>query len=127
ESDWADSFGPALMAVAQLATVCGPASSRTVWSPPFANDGASLTGLTVRRKARDVAPSLEPFRLMVIVVEPDRLAAGVICTVRSGSLPVMEMLASGTKVLSLEVAETDETVWSPTKKVNESGVSSFVA
>ena len=45
---WPDSSaGPALMAVAQPATVWAPASSCTVWSAPLVKDGASLTGLTV--------------------------------------------------------------------------------
>src|SRR4051794_5220154 len=52
-SDWfASSAGPALMLVAQFAMLCGPASSATVWLPPFANDGRSLTASTVTVKLR---------------------------------------------------------------------------
>ena len=41
---WPDSSaGPALIAVAQPATVCAPASSLIVWSAPFVKVGASLT------------------------------------------------------------------------------------
>src|SRR5437016_10252964 len=39
--------GPTEMLVAQLATDCAPASSRTVWSGPLVKLGGSLTGLTV--------------------------------------------------------------------------------
>ena len=39
--------GPAEIPVAQPATVCAPASSKTVWFAPFVNDGASFTGVTV--------------------------------------------------------------------------------
>src|SRR6516225_5734194 len=43
-----DSFaGPGEMLVAQPATVCGPASSKTVWSAPLTKLGASFTGVTV--------------------------------------------------------------------------------
>src|SRR5258707_209407 len=40
---WPVSPGPILMPDAQPATTCGPASSSTAWSAPFANTGASLT------------------------------------------------------------------------------------
>ena len=40
-------FDPALINVAQLLTVCGPASSLTVWLAPPRNVGASFTGRTV--------------------------------------------------------------------------------
>src|SRR5881397_4009129 len=43
----ASSAGPALMAVAQPATLCAPESSATVWSAPFVKLGASLTATTV--------------------------------------------------------------------------------
>ena len=47
-SVWPDSSaGPALIAVAQPATVCAPLSSSTVWSAPFVKLGASLTAVTV--------------------------------------------------------------------------------
>ena len=42
-----DSFGPALIAVAQPLTLCAPESSSTVWSAPFVKLGASFTGVTV--------------------------------------------------------------------------------
>ena len=41
------SAGPLLKAVAQLLTVCAPASSVTVWSAPLVNEGTSLTVITV--------------------------------------------------------------------------------
>ena len=45
---WLDSFdGPALMAVAQLATVCAPAFRATDWSAPLVKLGVSLTAVTV--------------------------------------------------------------------------------
>ncbi len=48
EIAWPDSSaGPAETPVAQPATVCAPASSSTVWSAPFVNDGASLMPETV--------------------------------------------------------------------------------
>src|SRR5438874_284814 len=40
------SGGPALMLVAQPATVCGPASSSTVWLAPLVKLGGSLTAVT---------------------------------------------------------------------------------
>jgi hypothetical protein len=39
--------GPAERFVAHPRTVCGPASSATVWSAPFAKLGVSLTAVTV--------------------------------------------------------------------------------
>ena len=42
--------GPGVMLVAQLATVCAPASSATVWSAPLVKLGASLTAVTVMVK-----------------------------------------------------------------------------
>src|SRR4051794_3625423 len=63
-TDWLDSFaGPALMFVAQFGTDCAPASSATTWSPPFVNDGASLTGLTV---TLTVAVSKPPFPSLIV-------------------------------------------------------------
>ncbi len=51
ETVWDDSFdGPLLIAVAQLPTDCEPASSRSLWLLPLANDGWSLTALIVRVK-----------------------------------------------------------------------------
>ncbi len=43
----ASSAGPALIAVAHDATVCGPAFSMTVWFGPAVKLGASLTAVTV--------------------------------------------------------------------------------
>src|SRR5262245_40188347 len=40
---WADSFGPAVMLIAQPMTVWAPASSFAVWFAPLVNDGASFT------------------------------------------------------------------------------------
>src|ERR1700760_1596511 len=45
---WPDSSaGPGEIAVANPATVCGPASSATVWFAPALKVGASLTGVTL--------------------------------------------------------------------------------
>src|SRR3954454_714420 len=45
---WAASLvGPALIAVAQPAIVCAPASSSRVWSAPLTKLGSSLTAVTV--------------------------------------------------------------------------------
>ena len=41
------SAGPALMPVAQAATLAAPESSATVWSPPAVKVGVSLTAVTV--------------------------------------------------------------------------------
>src|SRR5438093_13459219 len=58
----ADSFaGPGEKFVAQPATVCGPASSSTVWFAPFVNDGTSLTGVTVIVKETCALVSTPPF------------------------------------------------------------------
>ena len=84
---WLSSLGPAVMAVAQPATVCAPASSVTVWSAPLVNDGASLTAVTVTVKVRTAVP-LSPavprslsrppsVTVTVITAEPDALATGV--------------------------------------------------
>ena len=66
-----DSFGPDARFVAQLATVCAPAPLVIDWLAPLVNDGASLTGLTVRVKVRDEekTPSLA---VTVTVAVPDR-------------------------------------------------------
>ena len=53
--------GPALIAVAQPATVCAPASSSTVWSAPFVKDGASLTSVTVIVNVCGADVSTPPF------------------------------------------------------------------
>src|SRR6185503_21193023 len=81
---WPDSLaGPGEMAVAQLLTVCAPASSFTVWFGPLVNDGASLTELTVTRKVLtkvSTPPLAVPplsFTVTVIVAEPLILATGV--------------------------------------------------
>ena len=52
ERVWPDSFaGPLLKFVAQADTIFRPESSKTVWSAPFVNDGASLTGVIAKLAA----------------------------------------------------------------------------
>ena len=47
-SVWPDSSaGPLLRLLAQAFTVCAPASSSTVWSPPLVKDGTSFTAVTL--------------------------------------------------------------------------------
>ena len=55
------SAGPAEIAVAQLATLCAPASSLTVWSAPLVKLGASLTATTVMVKVCGAEVSTPPF------------------------------------------------------------------
>ena len=76
--------GPALMPVAQPATVCAPASSSTVWSAPFVKLGASLTAVTVIVKVCAALVSTPPLAVpplscsvTVTVAVPLALAAGV--------------------------------------------------
>ena len=76
--------GPALIAVAQPATVCAPASSRTVWSAPLVKLGASLTGVTVIVNVCGARVSTPPLAVpplslsvSVIVAVPMAFGAGV--------------------------------------------------
>jgi len=55
------SFSPALIAVAQVATVCAPASSSTVWSAPLVKLGAWFTAVTVIVKVCAALVSTPPF------------------------------------------------------------------
>ena len=58
---WPASFaGPALIAVAQPVTDCGPASSGAWTSMPLVNDGASLTAVTVTWSAWVALASVPP-------------------------------------------------------------------
>src|SRR5947199_294965 len=91
------------MAVAQPLIDCGPASSLSVWSAPGVNEGASLTELTVRRKVSVMLP-VAVAMVTVIVAVPNRLAAGVRCSVRLPPVPVKTRLALGTRVVLLDVA-----------------------
>src|SRR5262245_51555956 len=81
---WPDSFGPALIAVAQFGTLCAPASSFTVWSAPFVKLGASFTPVTWIWNVCAGLVSLPPlavppssFATSVIVAEPNAFGAGV--------------------------------------------------
>jgi len=82
---WPDSSaGPALMPVAQPATLWAPASSSTVWSEPAVNDGTSFTAVTVIVNVWSALVSTPPLavppsslRLTVTVAEPFASAAGV--------------------------------------------------
>ncbi len=64
ESTWPASFaGPLLIAVAQPVTVCDPASSSTVTSPPGVKLGTSLADVTVIATL-SVSPSAPPLPLL---------------------------------------------------------------
>jgi hypothetical protein len=56
----ASSDGPALIAVAQPATVCSPDSSRAAWLAPAVKLGASLSGVTVIVKVCGADASTPP-------------------------------------------------------------------
>src|SRR5262245_59147524 len=80
----ASSAGPALIVVAQPATVWAPASSRTVWLAPLVKLGASLTALTVIVKVWAALTFTPPLRAplssctwTVTVALPLALPAGV--------------------------------------------------
>ena len=61
---WAASSAPPPgSAVAKPATVCGPESSFTVWSPSIVNEGSSFTGSTVITNVCDGAVSSPPFKV----------------------------------------------------------------
>jgi hypothetical protein len=63
---WPDSsVGPALIAVAQAVTDCGPSSSSTAWLAPFVNDGASFTGSTVTVTAAGAESTRPSFAVYV--------------------------------------------------------------
>jgi len=79
------SLGPALMLVAQFATVCGPASSRSVWSLPFEKLGASFTGVTVMVNVCGALVSTPPFAVPPLSFRVTRTVA-----VPEASLPVIE-------------------------------------
>ena len=66
------SGGPEPIPVAQPLTVCGPASSATVWSAPFVKDGASLTGLTVRWKESFTVTPFVKLTVTEMLAAPDR-------------------------------------------------------
>src|SRR4030095_6062890 len=55
--------GPALIAVAHGDTVCGPASSFTVWSAPLVKLGASFTELIVMVNVWGALVSTPPFNV----------------------------------------------------------------
>ena len=78
------SLTPGLMPVAQPATVCAPLSSRTVWSAPLVNDGASLTALisivnvtTGETSTPPLAVPPESCARIEIVAVPENVGAGV--------------------------------------------------
>ena len=78
------SEGPALIAVAQPVTVCGPLSSSTVSSAPFVKLGASFTVVTLMTNVCVGDASTPPLAVppssvsrSVIVAVPLALAAGV--------------------------------------------------
>ena len=77
-------------AVAKPATVCGPESSFTVWSPSIVNEGSSFTGSTVITKVCDGAVSSPPFKVPPLSVTEDRHrgAARHLGGQRVGQLPV---------------------------------------
>src|ERR1700740_114256 len=68
------------MPVAQLFTVCAPASSLTVWFAPLVNDGASLTAFTVNIKVFTSGPPTDRLTVTVILVVPFAFVAGLIVT-----------------------------------------------
>ena len=80
----ASSGGPALIAVAQAATVCAPASSKIDWLAPTVKLGTLLIGVSVIVNVcgADVStppPTVPPlsWATSVIVAVPDALRAGV--------------------------------------------------
>src|SRR5262249_20322750 len=88
--------GPGETFVAQLLTVCAPASSLTVWSAPLVNEGASFRESTLMEKVCSVDVSIPPLAVppsslsdIVTVVPPLALAAGV-----SACVP-FELMAGG--------------------------------
>src|SRR5207302_1109651 len=132
---WPDSFaGPAEILVAQN-MVCNGASSLTVRSVPFVNEGASLTEFTVMMKDRDDV-STPPFavpplsvNVTVMVVVPETLAAGLIVTLPLEPVVVAFKWAAslGTTVELLEVAVTEIMVLaSPVSNATTNCVSSLV-
>src|SRR5690606_22543333 len=97
---WPASFaGPALIAVAQFASVTAPASSELATSSPGVKLGSSLTGVIASVKSSLAENSPSPTS-SVIVVEPNRSAAGVIVAVHAGAVPPSTMFATGTTVVS---------------------------
>ena len=91
---WPDSPGPALMFVAQLGTLCGPASSSTFWSGPLVKLGASFTAFTVMVKVSGVLVSCPPLAVppsswssSVMSAEPLASSAGVYVSAPVASTP----------------------------------------
>jgi hypothetical protein len=108
------SAGPALMAVAQPATVCAPESSRALWSAPFVKLGASLTGVTVMVKDCEALVSTPPPAVpplscaaTLIVALPLALGAAVYVSVPSAATAGPALNSDG-----FEFPVTlNETVW----------------
>src|SRR5688500_7898737 len=91
----ASSAGPALIDVAQPATVRAPALAETCWSAPRENEGAPCTAVTVSTKELDAVRPAPAATVRVTVAVPLRLLAGVAVTVRLAPDPVTTMPASG--------------------------------
>src|ERR1044071_4664361 len=125
----ASSTGAVDKLVAQFSTVCTPASSFTVWSEPFVNDGASFEELTVSVNVFTSGPPVR-FTVIVISVVPKRFAVGLIVTtpVLPASIARKWSESFGTSVVLLEVPVIDVIVLvSPALKETINCVSSFVA
>ena len=90
--------------------------------PPTIKLGVSLTALTVSKKVSLAVPLLPSVTVKVIVLVPDKFAAGVTVTVRLVPAPAKTILAFGTKVVLLEVPDivkaVDAVSTSPMVKVS---------